>query len=138
MKLQCKKESIQPETQSGFTLMEIMIVVAVIGLLAAIAVPNFVHARTTSQLNACISNLHQIDSASQQWGLENNQAPGAAVTLLDITPYLSRGTAVSINKIFCPADSARAFASSYLVTDISTPPTCQIVPGPGPGTHSLF
>ena len=64
---------INTSRQSGFTLVEIMIVVAIIGLLAAIAIPNFVKARTTSQTNACINNLRQIDGAKQQWALENRK-----------------------------------------------------------------
>ena len=55
--------------KAAFTLVEIMIVVAIIGLLAAIAIPNFVRARTTSQQNACINNLRQIDGAIQQLSL---------------------------------------------------------------------
>ncbi|MEJ5238561.1 MAG: type II secretion system protein [Limisphaera sp.] len=61
----------------AFTLVEIMIVVAIIGLLAAIAIPNFVKARETSQTNACVNNLRQIDAAKDQWALETGQATGA-------------------------------------------------------------
>ncbi|MEI2722547.1 MAG: prepilin-type N-terminal cleavage/methylation domain-containing protein [Verrucomicrobiota bacterium] len=62
---------INTSRKAGFTLVEIMIVVAIIGLLAAIAIPNFIKARTTSQINACINNLRQMDGGIQQWALEN-------------------------------------------------------------------
>ena len=69
--------------KAGFTLVEIMIVVAIIGLLAAIAIPNFVKARATSQANACINNLRQIDAAVNEWALENHKTTGLSLSLPD-------------------------------------------------------
>jgi prepilin-type N-terminal cleavage/methylation domain-containing protein len=70
--------------KSGFTLVEIMIVVAIIGLLAAIAIPNFIKARQISQKNACIANLKQIDGAINTWALEKGKTSAAVAGDADI------------------------------------------------------
>jgi type II secretory pathway pseudopilin PulG len=112
-----------------------MIVVAIIGLLAAIAIPNFVKARATSQQNACINNLRQIDTAKQQWALENKQLSSATPGEADIKSYLGRGAGGSLTSVLCPIDTAQTFTTSYTINDMSTAPVCNILPGVG--LHAL-
>ena len=101
----------------GFTLVEIMIVVAIIGMLAAVAVPNFVEARNKVQVHTCISNLQQIDGAMQRWAAEERKDDRDAVAYEDIRVYL-RNTPV------CPA-GGKTFADSYTLTTLDARPVCQ-------------
>src|SRR4051812_13072269 len=80
------------KSPGGFTLVEIMIVVAIIALLAAIAVPNFLRARKRSQATRILADLRMIDSAIDQYAIETNKASGAAVAITDWTNYLKKGS----------------------------------------------
>ena len=136
MKLRNEKESFETVARAGFTLLEIMIIVTIIGLLAAISVPNMLQARTTSQTNSCINNLRQIDAAIQQWALEKNQAAGALVGFDDIKVYLGRSTGVTDGTLFCPSDPGKTFTTSYQPTTVDAKPTCLIAGGRSPA-HTL-
>ena len=100
--------------KGAFTLVEIMIVVLIIGILMAIAVPNFVKARDSSRKNSCIANLKQTDSAKEQWAMDNKKDAGAAVAYTDLvgaTLYMKSTPS-------CPS------GGTYTVNAIGTNPAC--------------
>jgi prepilin-type N-terminal cleavage/methylation domain-containing protein len=105
----------------AFTLVEIMIVVLIIGILMAIAVPNFIRARETSRRNSCIANLKQMDSAKEQWAMDNKAASGAAVVMADIAGTYMKGP---VTGPICPAGGA------YTVNVVGTNPACSKAAAP--------
>jgi len=98
---------------SAFTLVEIMIVMALIGLLAALAVPNFLRARASARKNTCINNLRQLDSAKHQWAQEHQKADTDIPSSDDLKVYIK-------NEVYpsCPAGGV------YTIGALTTDPTC--------------
>ncbi len=111
---------IRVSRKSGFTLLEIMIVVSLIGMMAAIGVPNMIKARSESQKDVCISNLRQINSAVQQWAVETKQSPAATVSASDVTPYMR-------NQAICPAGGT-SFSDSYKLGTVAEGAICLQLP----------
>lgn len=99
----------------GFTLVEIMVVVSIIGLLAVLAVPNFLRARTTAQTDVCINNLRQIESAKDQWATENKKPTGTTPIPSDLSPYLRSGAMPA-----CPA------SGTYTIGIVGTNAECSL------------
>lgn len=110
----------------GFTLVEIMIVLLIVGVLVSIAIPNFIQAREHSRAKACVANLREIDSAKERWAMDKRAATGTPCTSTDIAPpYLLRFPQ-------CSATNA-----PYTVGDIGTPPTCAVGRNGGDLAHDF-
>ena len=109
---------------SGFTLVEVMIVVAIIGLLASIAIPTWTKARDTSRKNSCVANLKLLDGAKNSWAMEFNKAETAVPNLSDLV-----GDSLYIREIpLCPGNG------SYILGPVNEVPTCTLAPSDG---HTL-
>jgi prepilin-type N-terminal cleavage/methylation domain-containing protein len=115
--------------RAGFTLVEIMIVVAIIGVLASMASPYYVRARTTSQEKGCINNIRQIDGAKQQYLIE--QGSGAPLTSLTLKDYLGRGAGGAWPE--CPLEPADN-DTDYTIGAVDVVVACAVDTG---GTHRL-
>jgi len=135
------------EQKKGFTLIEIIIAVAILAVLMTIAVPNFIGMRARVRRDACINNLRQINLAKEQWALENNKDAGdslgdtneEAAAALD--PYLKEDIwdegeeeYTTGHSLICPLDASPTptFGTSYTINNVGTDPVCEIS-----GDHSL-
>ena len=100
----------------GFTLIEIMIVVLIIGILLAIAVPNFVKAREASRAKSCVSNLKQVEAAKEQWAMDNKAAASATPAMTDLVGSTAYIKATPV----CPS------SGTYTVGAMTADPACSI------------
>lgn len=104
--------------REGFTLIEIMIVVMIIAMLLAIAVPNFMRARDVSRSRTCQSNLRQISAAKDQWAMDNRKGESDEPLAGDLVPGYIKGNDGALPG--CPTNG------TYEIGTLSAPPACSI------------
>jgi prepilin-type N-terminal cleavage/methylation domain-containing protein len=112
------KTTLCSQSRSGFTLTELMIVIAIIGLLTTLAVPNLARARDNSRLNTIYTNLRALDAAKDTWAMENNKTTGTLVP--DITV---------LSNYFRSGTIQNALHETYVPNPIGTPPQANLPPG---------
>ena len=105
---------VRQKSSGGYTLIEILIVVMIIGILLAIAVPSMFNASERARANACRANLRQIQAAKEQWAMANNQGPDAEPTQAQLTNGFLQSWPV------CPS------GGTYTIGNLSTNPSCSI------------
>lgn len=110
-------QQLRKKGRKGFTLVEIMIVVAIIALLAAIAVPNFLRARKRSQATRVIEDMRLVEAAKDQWALENNKKGTDNVVWADVVPYLK--TTSELGK----SEGKDTLQGDITLTTVDAPPT---------------
>jgi type II secretory pathway pseudopilin PulG len=106
---------IQPSRKAGFTLVEVLVLLAIVVLLVTLAVPNYFQERRRVQREACVEQLRQIGAAKDRWAKETQKPAGAVVPPAELARLLKHGVLP-----VCPADGA------YSINPIGTAPTCSL------------
>ena len=110
--------NLKRKRNAGFTLIEIMIVVLIIAILLAIAIPNFLRARETSRAKSCQANMRQVETAKEQWAMDNKKGVAAEAAAADLVTEYMRGTDNTLP--LCPS------SGTYTIGDMATRPSCSV------------